>query len=83
MNIQLIQGNFSAKDAIDIITQMIHIKIKFHESKINSNSNEEDIKMREKKIKQLQKDLFEARKHIEKKGRAIDIKAEIEISKNV
>ena len=83
MNIQLIQGNFSAKDAIDIITQMIHIKIKFHESKISSNSNEEDIKMREKKIKQLQKDLFEARKYIEQKGGAIDIKAEIEISKNV
>ena len=83
MKIQLIQGNFSAKDAIDIITQMIHIKIKFHESKISSNSNEEDIKMREKKIKQLQKDLFEARKHIEQKGRAIDIKAEIEILKNV
>ena len=79
MNIQLIQGNFSAKDAIDIITQMIHIKIKFHENKISNNSNEEDIKMREKKIKQLQKDLFEARKHIEQKGGSIDIKAIIEI----
>ena len=79
MNIQLIQGNFSAKDAIDIITQMIHIKIKFHENKISNNSNEEDIKMREKKIKQLQKDLFEARKHIEQKGGTIDIKAIIEI----
>ena len=83
MNIQLIEGNFSAKDAIDIITQMIHIKIKFHESKISSNSNEEDIKMRENKIKQLQKDLFEARKYIEQKDKAINIKAEIEISKNV
>ena len=83
MNIQLIEGNFSAKDAIDIITQMIHIKIKFHESKIRSNSNEEDIKMRENKIKQLQKDLFEARKYIEQKDKAINIKAEIEISKNV
>ncbi|MBY0347636.1 MAG: hypothetical protein K2W79_05185 [Hydrotalea flava] len=83
MNIELIQGQFNAKDAIDIITQMIHIKIKFHESKISKNSSEEDIKMREKKIKQLQKDLYEARKYIEQKDKAININAEIEISKNV
>ena len=77
MNISLIQGQFSTKDAIDIITQMIHVKIKFHESKIISTSSEEDVKMREKRIKQLQKDLFEVRKHIEQHGDAINITSEI------
>lgn len=65
MTIQLIQGQFLDKDALDIITQMIHVKIKFHEGKINSDSNEEDIKMREKRIKQLQKDLYEFRQFVE------------------
>ena len=79
MNIQLIQGQFNAKDAIDIITQMIHIKIKFHENKITSNSTEEDIKFSEIKIKRLQKELFEMRKHIEGKGKKVVVQSTIEI----
>lgn len=79
MNIPLIQGTFSATDAIDLITQMIHIKIKFQENKINASSSEEDMKMREKRIKQLQKDLFEARNAIELQGSAISMNAIIEI----
>lgn len=83
MNIQLIQGQFSATDALDLITQMIHLKIKYHENKIKSINNEEDIKSCESKIKKLQKDLYEIRKHIEQKDAIINIKSEIEISKNV
>lgn len=64
MNLELIQGEFSANDAIALITQMVHIKIKYHENKINSQSNEEDIKISESKIKKLQKELFELRKTI-------------------
>ena len=71
MDIQLIQGKFSAKDALDILTQMIHVKIKYHENKIQQSSNEEDIKMREIKIKRLQKDLFEAKNHIDQLGNII------------
>jgi hypothetical protein len=33
---------------------MIHVKINYHESKINKSSNEEDIEMREERIKLLQ-----------------------------
>lgn len=71
MDIQLIQGKFSAKDALDILTQMIHVKIKYHENKIQQCTNEEDIKMRETKIKRLQKDLFEAKNHIDQLGNII------------
>ena len=80
MNIQLIQGNFSAMDALEIITQMIHIKIKFHENKISHNSNEEDIKGRETKIKRLQKDLYEIRNYIEHSGGKINIQSDIHLS---
>ncbi len=47
MNIQLIQGQFGGKEAIELITQMIHTKVKFHENIISNNDSEEDIKMRE------------------------------------
>lgn len=79
MNIQLIQGQFNAKDAIDIITQMIHIKVKYHENKINISSNEEDIKFRESKIKRLQKELFEFRNTIDKKIENVKLDAIIQI----
>jgi len=77
MNLQLIQGQFSTQEAIDIITQMINVKIKFHESKIDSAHNEEDIKMREQRIKQLQQHLHESRIHIEKQGGMIKITSEL------
>lgn len=80
MNIQLILGQFNAKDAIDIITQMIHVKVKYHENKISNTSNEEDIKFCETKIKRLQKDLFEIRKFVEQSGAKINIQSEIHLS---
>ncbi len=79
MNIQLIQGQFSSKDAMDIITKMIHVKIKFNEDKIDNSSNEEDIKMRERKIKQLQKDLYEI-KNMSSKQDKMTIEALININ---
>ncbi|MFP5041194.1 hypothetical protein [Parasediminibacterium sp. JCM 36343] len=77
MNIQLIQGQFNAKDAIDIIAQMIQVKVKYHESKISNTSNEEDIKFAEGKIKRLQNDLSEIRKFVGQSGATINIQSEI------
>jgi len=79
MNIQLIKGQFSPQDAIDIITQMVNIKIKFHQNKIHSISNEEDVKNREAKIKQLQKELFEVRNEILLKTEPIKVDSVINI----
>lgn len=79
MNIQLIQGKFNSNDAMELITQMVHVKIKYHENKIYSNSNEEDIKTREVKIKRLQKELFELRKTIYSKTHMLNVEAIIKI----
>ncbi|MEI7978132.1 MAG: hypothetical protein WCI53_04745 [Bacteroidota bacterium] len=79
MNLQLIQGEFNSTDAIELIAQMVHIKIKYHENKINSNSNEEDIKIKESKIKHLQKELFELRKTINSKNNTVKVEAIIKI----
>jgi len=80
MKIQLLTGSFEAKDAVNLLTQMIHVKIKYHEGKINNLSNEEDIKFREGRIKQLQKDLYDAVNYIKNKGSNMDLIAEVEIS---
>jgi hypothetical protein len=79
MIIQLINGHFTAQEAIEILTQMIHVKIKFHENKIHKTANEEDIKFRENKIKQLQKELYNATQHILVKGKSLDVFAAVEL----
>lgn len=73
----LINGDFNPQDALDIITRMVHVKIKYHESKIHDALNEEDIKMREKRIVDLQRDLYEIRREIGARKENISLKAEI------
>lgn len=73
MNIQLIQGQFNAQDAVDIITQLINVKIKFHEKKIEANDGEEATKMREKRIKDLQQDLQTVREYVFANGKSISV----------
>ncbi len=65
MKAQLISGTFEKSDAIDLVTKMVNAKVKFHENKVKSTSTEEDVKMREAKIKNLQKELYEIRNYIE------------------
>ena len=73
MTIQLIKGEFQVDDAIELITKMVQIKIKYHERKIHSQLNEEDIKSREGKIKNLQRDLSEMKGYIKQAGDKIAI----------
>ena len=79
MELHLIDGQFSATDAIAIITQLTEVKIKYHENKIKSSHNEEDIKMRERKIKKLQKELANSREHIQKQTSNIIINSTINL----
>lgn len=79
MELQLIKGHFTPQDAVDLITRIIDIKIKYHEGKITSKSSEEDIKMREKRIKQLQKELFEVRQYIGRKTGKISLDSTLTI----
>jgi hypothetical protein len=55
LKVDLINGVFYSGDAATIIRGMIDVKIKFHEDKISRLSNMEEIKMREQRIKELQR----------------------------
>jgi hypothetical protein len=80
MKIQLIKGSFSSSDATELITELIEVKIKFHENKISNTHNEEDVKMRESRIKQLQNDLHEVRKYINGKDANVELVSEIDMA---
>lgn len=58
MKINLIDGEFTAKETFEIVSQMIQQKIKFHENKISTSDQVEDTKYRESRIKQLQAELY-------------------------
>jgi hypothetical protein len=80
MDIQLIRGEFSANDALALITQMIHTKIKYHENKISNDISEEDVKYRESKIIHLQKELYELRTNIHGLSQNYKIDATIHVT---
>jgi hypothetical protein len=60
-NAVLMDGVFETNDALDLIASMYQQKVRFHESKIHHSDSEEDIKLREEKIKALQLQLGKLR----------------------
>lgn len=79
MQLQLIKGEFSANDALNLLTQMVQLKIQFHVNQISLQSNEEDIKRREVKIKELQNALYDLRKTYQNQNKNLKIEALINI----
>lgn len=77
MTVQLVSGEFSKLETLNMITQMFEMRIKFHEDKIMSSHNEEDVKMRERKIKFLQGELSQARKYLVSKDEPIAVSCTI------
>jgi hypothetical protein len=79
MILKLIDGDFSQTETNDLLTQLFQVKIKFLEDKVKNSSNEEDIKMRELKIKFLQNTLADARAYVKSSPNKLYIKSEINL----
>jgi hypothetical protein len=79
MELQIINGTFSSTESIEILSQLFQVKIKFHEDKIRTSQNEEDVKMRERKIIALQKGLADSREYILKNANNITINSTINL----
>jgi hypothetical protein len=82
MNLQLVKGNFEKQEAYDLILKLFQVKINYHESKIEKDSNEEDIKSREEKIKRIQNQLSELKNLIDSNVNTVEINASIEVKYN-
>ena len=81
MKIQLLKGSFDSKDVEKIISDLLQVKIKYHEEKIGIDDEEETIKMRENRIIKLQNELTELRKFLsDKVNTSLSIDSEISIS---
>lgn len=80
MKVQLLKGSFNPKELENILTELINVKIKYHESKIKSEDDEETIKMRENRIIKLQKELSELRKYIQNTNKDILVESEISLN---
>jgi hypothetical protein len=78
---QLIKGTYSKEDALEIVQQIINVKVNFHHDKISLSDNEEDIKMRENRIKNLQNDLANFRMALNKHQGAINMNALLDLNK--
>lgn len=80
IKIQLIDGTYSHQEAVDLITQLIQVKIRFHEGKIQHTEDIEGIKMRENKIKQLQDELHQLKKTLDIEKSMVTLFSEIDIA---
>lgn len=80
MKIQFIDGIFDKEDALELLTDMINVKIRFHERKITQTSFEEDVKYREARIKALQQDLQDLRKSLSAAQATCSIQSEVVLS---
>lgn len=79
MQLQLLKGTFSKTEAIALISQLVEAKIKFHEQKIENDSSEEQIKMRESRIKELQQQWKALREAIAAGGGTVEAEGMIEV----
>ncbi|MBC7525598.1 MAG: hypothetical protein H7239_14330 [Flavobacterium sp.] len=80
MEIGIINGKFSKSETLDLISQMIAIKIKFLEGKMCNSNNEEDIKNKESKIIALQNKLSDLRNNLDFETLDLDINCVIKIN---
>jgi len=75
MNLQLIKGLFTKEEALELVTSLIHVKIKFHENKLinTTDENTESISYHSTRIKELQKDLFELKSFLNQKKKTVKL----------
>ncbi len=79
MEVKLITGSFEQREALDLITRLIDVKIRFHEERIRKSDQEEDIKQRESKIIRLQQDLYIIRHELGRSDKRVSLDAELHV----
>lgn len=79
MQLELINGQFSTLEVLDLVSQMVATKIRFLENKVCNSSQEEDIKSKEAKIIALQNKLTYIRQKLNTTSRDIKLHCTIEL----
>lgn len=70
MDIPLISGVFTIREAEELLTAIFKTKIQFHENRIRTiHTSEEDIEHSERRIMQLQETLSDSIRRLKRSGR--------------
>ena len=77
MKLSLLKGSFSKHEIESLVTELVQVKIKFHEEKIRNSDDEETIKMRENRIIKLQNELKELRSFLRNSDSMINAETDI------
>jgi hypothetical protein len=80
MELDLFQGRFDAKECVAMVRELVALQIKFHERKIATVLSEEDIKFREKCIKDLQAQLQYFTLQLQQKESSSYVKATLHVA---
>lgn len=80
MEIKIIEGTFNKADSLALIERIVKTKIQFLEEKIEMTENEEDVKLKEKRIIALQDELSRVREELTNEFCSINSKIEIKTS---
>ena len=78
--ISLTEGDFKAKDAMEILTAYIHVEISMYQRNMELEKDPDKIAHYAESIHRLQKILFEACEFIERKNGAIHLSSKLDIS---
>lgn len=79
MNLRLTDGYFTREEALEFLTKIISMKIKYHEDKLGKAHKAEEIERRESHIKHLHKEFYEANQLIVAKNKKVEMNIVIEI----
>ncbi len=82
MELSLIKGQFTAEDSLELLNQLVQVKIRFHENQIKAGAEEEDVRMRESRISELQRELADIRKKIMSGDSRVEMNAVVEFSQS-
>ncbi|HMO32880.1 MAG TPA: hypothetical protein PKE63_03880 [Lacibacter sp.] len=80
MNLQLIHGSFCTAEAAELLHQLVQVKIRFLENRIEKGQDEADIKMLERRIKSLQDELQQVRTGLLAGGGSCELESGINIT---
>lgn len=78
--ISLLNSDYKAKDALEILTAYIHVEISLYQRNMELENDPDKIALYADSIHRLQKHLFEACEFIERKKGLIHLSSKIEIS---
>jgi hypothetical protein len=76
----LVDGQFSSRDALEILTAYIHVEVSLYQRKMELEDDLDKKAEYSASIHRLQKILFEACEFIERKNGAIHLSSKLDIS---